>query len=212
MNHRLVLPLVVLLLTPSAAWARYCYNPYCGMCNRLFGCLPGYEHLCQSVFPVEPHGEVFHDATPWVVVNHMLRIAAPKQHDVVYDLGCGDGRFLQRASQMYGCGGVGLELNGRRVQVARQRLQRRGVENVRIVHGDARNYCLCDADIIVVYLFPELLKELLPACTGATRIVSYCHRLPDRECRKFTVDGKYTFYFWERPRAVRRAVRIKEKA
>jgi len=53
--------------------------------------------------------------TRYPVVDEMLRLAAVTKDDVVYDLGCGDGRIVIGAAQKYGCRGVGFDLDPDRI-------------------------------------------------------------------------------------------------
>jgi predicted RNA methylase len=64
--------------------------------------------------------EVPYVSTPDEVVAEMLRIANVGKDDVVYDLGCGDGRIVITAAKMYGCRGVGIDINPERIRESRE--------------------------------------------------------------------------------------------
>jgi SAM-dependent methyltransferase len=119
---------------------------------------------------------------PWVptsreVVRRMLSMAEVRQDELVYDLGCGDGRVLVAAARGFGARAVGIELDFSRflwslVVIAALGLWRR----VRVIHGDLFHQDLREADVVVAYLLQatndrlqaKLLRELR---TGA-RVIS----------------------------------------
>ena len=110
-------------------------------------------------------------------VKAMLKLADVKTSDIVYDLGCGDGRIVIAAAKEYGAHGVGIDINPERIQEAEVNAKKAGVE--KLVHFEEND--LFDADFheaTVVTLFllnsvnlklrPKLLRDLKPG----TRIVS----------------------------------------
>jgi SAM-dependent methyltransferase len=116
-------------------------------------------------------------ATPQVVVDKMLEVATVTRDDVVYDLGCGDGRVVVTAAKRYGARGVGVEIHPQRVMEARQNARNAGVEHlVRIEQGDIFEVDLSGATVIAVYLFPELNTRLIPQLRrlkAGARIISH---------------------------------------
>jgi ubiquinone/menaquinone biosynthesis C-methylase UbiE len=83
--------------------------------------------------------------------------------DVVYDLGCGDGRICVAAAQRFGCKATGVEIEEDLIEqfkalVAKHRLD----ETVRIIHGDLLELDLSDATIIVLYLLSESIELIKP--------------------------------------------------
>src|SRR6516162_940894 len=70
-------------------------------------------------------------------VQAMLKLAGVKSTDIVYDLGCGDGRIVIAAAKDFGAHGVGIDLNPERIQEAKANAKKAGVEDrVRFVEGD----------------------------------------------------------------------------
>src|SRR5947209_18059463 len=90
-------------------------------------------------------------------VKAMLKLAAVKKTDVVYDLGCGDGRIVVAAARKYGCKAVGVELDPECVIAARQAVRDANVEGlVRIDEGDLFKADLAGADVVALYLLPSM--------------------------------------------------------
>ena len=75
---------------------------------------------------VAPKLDVPYVPTPMPVVDAMLDLAKVNRNDVLYDLGCGDGRIVVRAAQRFGCRGVGVDLDPQRVSEARANAARIG--------------------------------------------------------------------------------------
>lgn len=117
-------------------------------------------------------------ATPYEVVAVMLDQLDLGANDVLYDLGCGDGRILIAAVERFGCRAVGIEIDPRVARIARENVRRAGCGRIRIVTGDANRYCLDEADAVTIYLFPETMTKLCPKIE--TTIVSYQHKIPGR--------------------------------
>jgi SAM-dependent methyltransferase len=107
--------------------------------------------------------DVVYVGTPYDVVSRMLKMAQIKKSDLVYDLGCGDGRILVLAAQKYGCRGVGYDIDPVRVRESRENVARNKVEKlVKIVQADIFTLDLRKANVIPLYLLPEMNRRLLP--------------------------------------------------
>lgn len=107
--------------------------------------------------------DVVYVGTPYDVISQMLKMAGVKKGDVVYDLGCGDGRMVILAAQKYGCRGVGYDIDPERVSAALENVRRGGVGSlVKIVQEDIFTVDLSEADVLLLYLLPELNQKLLP--------------------------------------------------
>jgi predicted O-methyltransferase YrrM len=111
------------------------------------------------------------------VVDEMLSMAKIKEDDLVYDLGCGDGRIIVTAAKRYGCKAVGYEIDPQVVKKARENVKKNNVEHlVKIEHEDIFTLDLSDADVIMLYLHPVLNDKLLPELEKlkpGSRIVSH---------------------------------------
>jgi len=107
--------------------------------------------------------DVVYVGTPYDLVSQMLSMAKIKKSDLVYDLGCGDGRMLILAAQKYGCRAVGYDIDPERVQASEENVARNHVEGlVKIVQADIFTLDLSKADVIPLYLLPEMNRRLLP--------------------------------------------------
>jgi SAM-dependent methyltransferase len=121
--------------------------------------------------------------TPPEVVASMIEIAAIGPDDVVYDLGCGDGRMVIAAAKSRGARGVGIELDASLLEECRAAAAREGVGKlVRFLHMDATKAGLTEATVLLLYLLPESLEDLAPVFERdlgpGTRIVSHDYKIP----------------------------------
>jgi SAM-dependent methyltransferase len=107
--------------------------------------------------------DVVYVGTPYDVVSKMLQMAKVKKDDLVYDLGCGDARILILAAQKYGCRAIGYDIDPEMVRISRENVARNHVEDlVKIVQADIFTLDLREADVIPMYLLPEMNQKLLP--------------------------------------------------
>lgn len=132
--------------------------------------------------------------TPMPVVEKMLEMAALGARDVLYDIGCGDGRIVITAAKKYGIRAVGIDILPKMVEESRANAKREGVEGLtRFICMDATKADLSDATVVALYLLPEsndllrpkLERELRP---GA-RVVSHGYVMTGWEGR---LTGKAT--------------------
>ena len=124
--------------------------------------------------------------TPQDVVNRMLDLAGVTKDDVVYDLGCGDGRIVITAAQRFGARGVGIDFDPRRIAEANANARRAGVEDlVTFIEQDAMRVDVSDATVVTLYLLSSSNMKLRPVLTRqlrpGSRIVSHAFRMGDWE-------------------------------
>lgn len=139
--------------------------------------------------------------TPKEVVEGMLNLAKVTKNDVVYDLGCGDGRIVITAAEKYGATGIGVDLNPVRIEEARENAKEAGVtKKVTFHEGNLFDFDFSKASVLTLYLLPDvnlklrpkILKEMKPG----SRVVSHAFDMGDWEPDKqITVAGK-TVYLW----------------
>src|SRR5574341_1263185 len=121
--------------------------------------------------------DVVYVPTPQGVVDKMLEMAEVKKGDVVYDLGCGDGRIVVTAAKKYGVKAVGFDINPERVKESLENVKSNKVEHlVTIKHADIFTLDLREASVVTLYLLPELNVRLMPQLEklkAGSRIVSH---------------------------------------
>jgi len=189
---------------------RYCNSPFCSMCNRLFGLMPGYAYINGKVTyvgrqakPAESKPVTALDATPQPIVDVMLFVAGVKPDDVLLDPGCGDARFLISAARKYHCIGIGAEINPKMADEAEVNVREAGVsDRVLIVRGDATKHRFDIATVVVVYLFPDTIKAMQPTWPNARVVVSYMHEIPGVESQRLdlTIGGQdHSIFIWRKP-------------
>jgi SAM-dependent methyltransferase len=114
--------------------------------------------------------------TTETAVKAMLELAQVKSSDIVYDLGCGDGRIVIAAAKSYGARGVGIDIDPERVREAKKNARQAGVESrVEFREQDLFQANFRDATVVTLFLLPAINKRLLPqleALRPGTRIVS----------------------------------------
>jgi SAM-dependent methyltransferase len=147
--------------------------------------------------------DVIYVPTPERVVKTMLELADVRRGDVVYDLGCGDGRIVVAAAQAGAAKAVGVDIDPERVAEARANVREAGVgDRATILEGDLFQLDLRDADVVTLYLLPDLNLRLRPKLLRlkpGTRIVSHAFDMGDwAPDRVAYVDGK-TVYMWTVP-------------
>ncbi len=121
--------------------------------------------------------DVIYVPTPNAVVDKMLEMAEVKTGDVVYDLGCGDGRIVVAAAKKYGVKAVGFDIDPQRVKEAIENVKKNKVEHlVTIKQADIFTLDLSPASVITLYLLPDLNVKLMPQLAKmkeGSRIVSH---------------------------------------
>jgi cyclopropane fatty-acyl-phospholipid synthase-like methyltransferase len=146
--------------------------------------------------------DVHYVPTPQPVVDAMLRMANVTATDVVYDLGCGDGRIPVTAAQRFGARGVGIDLDPVRIREANENAKAAGVtDKVRFLNQDLFTSDFKDATVVTLYLLPSLNEKLMPKLKAelkpGTRIVSHAFDMgatwPPEKTEQ--VEGK-TIYYW----------------
>jgi cyclopropane fatty-acyl-phospholipid synthase-like methyltransferase len=114
--------------------------------------------------------EVPYVPTPDAVVAAMLELARVGPGDLVYDLGCGDGRIVIAAAAKYGARGYGVDIDPAPLIRARRDARRAGVaERVRFERGDLFETDLRPATVVTLYLFEQLNARLMPKLRAELR-------------------------------------------
>ena len=169
--------------------------------------LAGCESLGAQGLKLEPPAPFREPDVPYVptrqeVVEAMLRMADVRPGDVVYDLGCGDGRIVITAAQKFGARGVGIDINPARISEARANAHRAGVEKqVEFRAGDLFEADFREATVVTLYLLPEVNLRLKPKLRRdlkpGTRVVSHDFTMgTDWPAERTQKVGNDTLYFW----------------
>jgi SAM-dependent methyltransferase len=140
-------------------------------------------------------GDVPYEPTPPAVVERMIDLAEVHSGDVVYDLGCGDGRIVIAAVRKKGVRGVCVEIDSELVRKSRENATRAGVaDRIRFVEADLFETPIADATVVMLYLWPHvnlrLRPRLLAELPPGTRVVSHSHDMGDWAPEKKAVVGK----------------------
>jgi ribosomal protein L11 methylase PrmA len=135
----------------------------------------------------------------------MLRLAQVDANDVVYDLGCGDGRIVIAAVQQFGARGVCVDIDPQRVRESRANATSAGVaQRIRFVNQDLFDTDISDATVVTLFLWPTVNTKLRPKLwrdlKPGTRVVSYVHDMGDwTPNQAVAVDsgyGRRNVYLW----------------
>lgn len=151
--------------------------------------------------------------TPQEVVDRMLEMGKVGKNDVLYDLGCGDGRIVVTAAKARGARGTGIDLNPVRIAEAKENAKNAGVaDRVNFKVGDLFQTDVSPATVVTLYLLPSVNVKLRPRLWRqlrvGTRVVSHAFDMgaewpPEK---KEDVDGR-TIYYWTITEANKRAVK-----
>ena len=150
--------------------------------------------------------------TPQEVVEAMLKLAKTDKKDVVYDLGCGDGRIVLTAARLYKCKSEGFDVSSERLKECKDNLdkEKNKKEVEKLVKFHKKNIFkqdLKDATVVTLYLLTELNTKLVPQLEKmkkGSRVVTQTFEIPDyQEDKKETVKTKegteYDIYLYTIP-------------
>jgi precorrin-6B methylase 2 len=155
-----------------------------------------------------PNLDVPYVPTPQPVVEAMLKLAGVKEGEVVYDLGCGDGRIVVTAVKQFKAKrGVGIDLDPQRIKDSNENAQKAGVtDKVEFKVGDVLKLdSVADANVVTLYLLPKVNEDLAPmlkrTLKPGSRIVSHDFRMgnwaPDQTVRVEGEGGRvHVLYLW----------------
>jgi precorrin-6B methylase 2/LEA14-like dessication related protein len=153
--------------------------------------------------------DVIYVPTPQDVVDKMLELAQVRKDDLVYDLGCGDGRIVVSAAKRYGCRAVGFDIDPRRVEESLENVKKNNVGHlVGIEQKDIFTLDLSEADVITLFLLSRLNVKLIPQLEKlrpGSRIVSHNFAMegikPDKVVKMFSNEDQFehAVYLWTTP-------------
>ncbi len=157
--------------------------------------------------------DVVYVGTPYDVVSEMLHMAQVNKDDLVVDLGCGDARMLVLAAQKYGSRGIGYEIDPVMVRASRKNVEKNNVADlVRIIQADIFTVDISDADVLPIYLLPEMNLKLVPqleTLKPGSRLVFHNYDLegfvPDRRVEVISNEDNSTHTLWLHTTPLKRA-------
>jgi 2-polyprenyl-3-methyl-5-hydroxy-6-metoxy-1,4-benzoquinol methylase len=127
--------------------------------------------------------------TPMAVVEKMLEMANLTNKDILYDLGCGDGRIVITAAKKYGTHGVGIDLDPERIKESKAYAKQAGVEDLVEFHlQDVMKSDISEATVVTLYPLPEsnaLLRPILEKqLKPGARVISHNYYMPDWQAKE----------------------------
>jgi hypothetical protein len=163
---------------------------------------------CKDLAPTRGQSgkDVIWIPTPEPLIDKMLTAAKVTAQDRVFDLGAGDGIIAITAARKFGAQSVGVEYNPKMADYARCKVREAGMtETVRIITGDIFVENFSSANVVTLYLLPDLNLRLRPTLLKmkpGTRIVSHAFNMGDWEPDE-TMSHEYSRgYFWVVPAQV----------
>ena len=159
-----------------------------------------------------PRLDVPYVPTPQPVVDKMLELARVGKNDMLFDLGCGDGRIVVTAAKSRGARGTGIDLDPARIAEATENAKRAGVaDRAKFRVGDLFKTDFSSATVVTLYLLPTINAKLRPQLWKqlrvGTRVVSHAFDMGSEWPAEKTVqvDGR-AIYYWTITEANKRAV------
>ncbi|MBX3233453.1 MAG: methyltransferase domain-containing protein [Labilithrix sp.] len=152
--------------------------------------------------------------TPMQVVDKMFEVAKIQKNDVLYDLGCGDGRIVVQAAKRYGIKAVGFDIDPQRIKESNENAKQNGVESlVRFEQKNIFSVDLTPASVVTLYLLPELNVRLIPQLEKlkpGSRIIAHDFDMEGvepvkwwtviaKDHREVTKDREHYVYLWKTP-------------
>ena len=172
---------------------------------------PGVTAWAAEETPLAPEtkeiGKVPYVPTPQEVVDAMLKMADVKSSDVVFDLGCGDGRIVVAAAKMGARRCYGVDIDPERIKEARELAKKEGVEKKCVfMQRDVFRTNVSSATVVTMYLLPSYNAKLQPRLERqlkvGSRVVSHDFDMPPSwvpvETKEVTVDSNpHKVFLWK---------------
>lgn len=151
--------------------------------------------------------DVGYQPTPYEIVEKMLSMANIQKNDLVYDLGCGDGRIVVMAAKEKGATGVGVDLDPERIRESEDNARKAGVaDRVRFFQQDLFAMEIRKATVVMLYLWPEVNIRLRPKLFAelkpGTRVLSHNHDMGEWKPDQYAKILKHRIYLWVIPAGI----------
>jgi SAM-dependent methyltransferase len=152
----------------------------------------------------KPKLDVGYMPTPYEIVEKMLNMANVRNDDLVYDLGCGDGRVVIMAAKERGAKGVGVDLDPVRIKESEENARKAGVaDRVRFYEQDLFKTEIKKATVVMLYLWPQVnirvRSKLFAELKPGTRVLSHNHDMGEWKPDQYAEISKHRIYFWVIP-------------
>jgi SAM-dependent methyltransferase len=170
--------------------------------RNVLGTLVALPAIAWAQEPAPRRPDVPYVPTPPDVVLTMLQLARVGKRDVVYDLGCGDGRIVIEAARRYGARGVGIDIDPERIAEARANARKARVEGRTAFRvADLFESDFSPATVVTLYLLPQLNVRLRPQLWRqlkvGTRVVSHGFDMGEEwPAERTEVVGGSAVYYW----------------
>ncbi|MFC1539759.1 class I SAM-dependent methyltransferase [Candidatus Latescibacterota bacterium] len=164
--------------------------------------------LCLFVNETFGQLDVRYEPTSYEIVDQMLELANVSGDDILYDLGCGDGRIVITAAKRFGIRGIGIDMDPVRIKESRENAVKAEVTGtVQFIEQNLFEAEISEATVVTLYLLPwvnlKLRPKLFHDLKAGTRIVSHEHYmgewLPDRKLELKSGGRIHDVYFWILP-------------
>jgi SAM-dependent methyltransferase len=149
----------------------------------------------------QPRGDVPYVPTPTEIVEEMMKLGNVHNGDVLYDLGCGDGRIVVMAAQKFGVHGTGIDLNPERIKEANENARQAGVtDKVKFIEQNLFDADVHDATVVTLYLLPQVNLKIRPMLLKqlkvGSRIVSHQFDMGEWQPDKKVDISWRSIYLW----------------
>jgi len=146
--------------------------------------------------------------TPEETVTRALRLAGLREGELLYDLGCGDGRVLIKAVKEFGAIALGFEVQRKLVEEAKARIRVAGVKKwVKVYKKDFFEEDLSAADMVYVYLYPPMMgalaEKLRKELKRGSRVVSYRYPIQNWVPYRVGASPEHSIFLYRLPESVR---------
>jgi SAM-dependent methyltransferase len=148
--------------------------------------------------------DVRYDPSTPAHTQAMLQLAGVGKNDIVYDLGCGDGRVVIAAAKQFGARGVGIDIDPQLIRESEANARREGVsDRVKFRAEDLFEADIHEATVVTLYLWPSVNLKLRPKLwtdlKPGTRVVSNQHDMGDWKPEKTMLADGHFIYLWTIP-------------
>jgi SAM-dependent methyltransferase len=178
------------------------------------------SEVTEEAEKVKKEPDVIYVPTPNDVVAKMLELANVQKEDLLYDLGCGDGRIVVTAAKRFGCRAVGYDIDPERTKESLENVARNKIGDlVTIEQKDIFTLDLSKANVITLYLLPRLNVKLIPQLMKlkpGSRIVSHDFRMrgvkPDKVVNLTSIEDNavHKVFLWTAPIKKRKRNKTKQ--